>query len=469
MLHESKPVAVLGAGLAGLTAAVELQRRGVPVIVFEAGASVGGMASSFKDASGFSYDYGAHFISNRLASALGGLDKCITVRRYGESVALGGHSYAHPFGLLRQPRFVASALKARSAKRPVRSAADHFANAYGDALATDVAIPLAEAWSGAPASDLAPAVAEKFGNSILKSLYLTAAARATRRAVCNGYTREMPEGADVWHVYPKGGLATLLEPMVRELGEAIRLRSPVEKILVEGPRVVAIRAAGETIPVVAAISTAPVNVLPRLVEGSDELDHLRAFRYRPMVFVNLCFEGRGFLPNTMLWVPDRSQPFFRLTEASLAMPWLAPTGHTLLTFDLGCEVGDAVWSMEEAELERICLEGLERILPGSSTRCLGVAGIVRTPVSYPVFLRSYEAERQRWTEGTGIQGLWSVGRNGEFAHSLMEDVYWRTKRRMDDVAAYVAGPGSLHALARERVSMSSSPTGAEASRSRAAS
>ena len=74
----------------------------------------------------------------------------------------------------------------------------------------------------------------------------------------------------------------------------------------------------------AVISTAPVNVLPRIVEGTDALEPLAAFRYRPMMFVNLRFSGRAILPDTMVWVPDRSQLSFRLTEAPISMPWLAP-------------------------------------------------------------------------------------------------------------------------------------------------
>ena len=58
-----KPVAVLGAGIAGLTAAVELKRRDVPVIVFEAGKTIAGLASSWKDSEGYSYDFGAHFVT----------------------------------------------------------------------------------------------------------------------------------------------------------------------------------------------------------------------------------------------------------------------------------------------------------------------------------------------------------------------------------------------------------------------
>jgi len=434
-----KPIAILGAGIAGLTAADDLNRRGLPVILFEAGQAVGGMASSFQDENGFRYDLGGHFVSNRLAQALGAEDACLTVRRYGEAVYLNGKSYSYPFGLMRQPRFVASALAARMRQGDVTSAEDWFRHNYGDALAEDVAMPLAEAWSGAPARELSPAVGDKWAHGALKSLYLQTAARVTRRAVCNGYTRTMPENAGVYHVYPMGGVARLLEPMTKRIAHLIRLQSPVEKIIVENERVAAVRVKGETIPVSAAISTAPVYVLPKLVEGTNTLFHLGAFRYRPMVFANLRFEGRHHLPDTMLWVPDRSYPFFRLTETPISMPWLAPEGKTLITFDIGCEIGDRYWTMPDEEMAKLCLENICRIFPHLRDKYLGSAGILKTPISYPVYLSKYEEERRQFAVSTGIDGLYSVGRNGEFAHILMEDVYWRTLARTAEVAAYVRG------------------------------
>ncbi|MEW6634487.1 MAG: FAD-dependent oxidoreductase [Pseudomonadota bacterium] len=432
-----KPIAVLGAGIAGLTAALDLNRRGLPAIVFEAGKAVGGMASSFTDAEGFSYDFGAHFVSNRLAAALGSADICRTVKHYGEAVHLNGRSYSYPFGLMLSPRFAPAAIAERYRDRPVVSAADWFRKKYGEVLAEEVAIPLTEAWSGAPAEELSPSVGRKFGPRILKSLYLNAAAKVTRRAVCNGYSHEMPESAEVWHVYPEGGMGKLLEPVASEVRHLIRLESPVEKILVEDERVKGVRVRGETIEVSAVVSTAPVHILPKLLSGTRALDHMASFRYRPMIFVNLRFAGRGHLPDTMLWVPDRALPFFRMTETPISMPWLAPEGKTLITFDIGCEVGDQHWTMSEDKLAELCLDGIATLYPHLRRKFLSAGGVIRTPVSYPVYLAKYEEQRQRFAETTGVAGLYSIGRNGEFAHSLMEDVYWRTLRRMEDVAAYV--------------------------------
>lgn len=432
-----KPIAILGAGIAGLTAADDLRRRGLPVIVFEAGKTIGGMASSFQDADGFTYDFGAHFVSNRLAEAMGAAGICRTVAHYGEAVWLGGKSYGYPFGLMQSPRLVVSALASRLHPRPAENAADWFRRNYGDALAQEVAIPIAEAWSGARAEDLAPSVGEKLGAGILKTLYLKAASRLTGRAVCNGYSHEKAESAGVYHVYPDGGIARLLEPSMKRISDAIQLESPVEAILVEKERVTGVRVKGQDIAVAAAISTAPVNVLPKLVKGTDTLNFLSEFRYRPMIFVNLRFTGRDLLPDTMLWVPDRTQAFFRLTEAPASMPCLAPDGKTQITFDIGCNVGDEFWTMPEEKLAAICLDGICRIFPELRQRYLGFGGTLKTPVAYPVYLARYEQQRKQFARSTGIDGLYSVGRNGEFGHLLMEDVYWRTLRRTADVAAYV--------------------------------
>jgi oxygen-dependent protoporphyrinogen oxidase len=125
--RSAAPVAVVGAGIAGLVAAAELRRNGYPVVVFEAGSRVAGLAGSQHDDEGYTYDTGAHFITNRLAGALGVSDACRDVRYYRETVWLGGHTYSYPLGLVRVPRFVGSALatKARRSSPPI-SAEDWF-------------------------------------------------------------------------------------------------------------------------------------------------------------------------------------------------------------------------------------------------------------------------------------------------------------------------------------------------------
>ncbi|MBC7911804.1 MAG: FAD-dependent oxidoreductase [Pyrinomonadaceae bacterium] len=437
-LNGKKPVAIIGGGLAGLTAAAQLRRHGAPFVLYEAGPKIAGLAMTFSDGDGFSYDFGAHFITNRLAAAIGIGSKCRTVRYYGETVFMDGRTYGYPFGLMRVPRFAFKGVVAKAAAfkkgNAPQSAAEWYRRNYGSAMADEVAIPLTEAWSGVAADKLSPAVGDSLPGSISRTIMLKLASRLTRRAVACGYSREMPETPNVWHVYPEGGLGLLCQRLASGLEEDIKLESPVEEILVEDGRVVAVRAKGFEQEVSAVVSTAPRHILAKLVKGTDALQPLSRFRYRPMVFVNMRFQGRGLLPDVVIWTPENKYPFFRLTETPLSMPWLAPEGKTLITVDIGCNVGDETWSMDEEQLGEFCLGHLEDMIPNARQKYLGCR-VLRTPIAYPVFLNEYEADRQRFELSTGVEGLYSIGRNGEFSHIFMEDVYWRTMKRTRQLVA----------------------------------
>ena len=436
-METEKPIAIIGAGIAGLTAANLLKRHNVPFILYESGKKIAGLATSFKDAEGFSYDFGAHFVTNRLAEAIGVASECRLVKHYGEAVWLKGKTYNYPFGLVRIPRMTMSWLtgqiRSLSNGKVPGSAAEWFHKRYGSALADEVALPLLEAWSGAPAEDLSPAVGDGlFGGSIAKTLYLKLAAQVTGRAVACGYNREKPETPGVWHVYPNKGVSTLCEKLAEGLEDSIKLESPVEAIIVENEKVVGVRVKGAMQEVSAVISTAPANILARLVQGTGALEAASRFRYRPMVFINMRFEGRGLLPDTVMWFPEKEFPFFRITEATISMPWLAPEGKTILTVDIGCQKDDEIWSMDEEELAELCLKNLVGIIPDVRKRFLG-SNVLRTPIAYPIFLNEYEEERRNFEKSTNIENLLSVGRNGEFSHMFMEDVYWRTQKKVRDL------------------------------------
>ena len=189
------------------------------------------------------------------------------------------------------------------------------------------------------------------------------------------------------------------------------------------------RVKGDIHEVSAVISTAPANILAKMVKGTNALNGAARFRFRPMVFVNMHFQGRELLPDTVLWFPEKDFPFFRLTEVTRSMPWLAPEGKSIVTVDIGCQKDDEFWAMDEEKLTALCLNHLESVIPNVKKRFLG-SNVLRTPIAYPVFLNEYEKERQDFEQSTNIDNLLSIGRNGEFAHRFMEDVYWRTRKKV---------------------------------------
>lgn len=434
-MNHDRPVAILGAGIAGLATAAELKRLGVPVIVFEAAPKIAGLAQSFADADGFTYDFGAHFVTNRLADQLGISDQCQDVPRYGESVWLNQNVYSYPFGLLRVPRFALGGIQAQVpfGRTPIDSAADWFRSKYGKALADEVALPLLEAWSGRPANELSAAVGESMPGSIFETLKLTLARKWTGKAIAIGYSRELPHGTDVWHVYPKGGLGLLCETLAKPIMADIRTSCPAEQIEVKDGKVVAVKAGGTCYEVSAAVSTAPIHCLAQMVTGDESLQRFKRFQYRPMVFVNLRMKGRQLMPDVVTWTPESKYPYFRLTEVPLSMPWLAPEGKTLITVDIGAKVNDEVWKRSDDDLGNWCIENLTDFIPDAKERYLGCR-VLRTPFAYPVYAKEYEADRKDWERGTGISGLHSVGRNGEFMHLFMEDVHVRSLKLAQKIA-----------------------------------
>ncbi len=440
------PIAIIGGGPAGLTAAWFLNRHNIPFVLYEAGPKIAGLASSFHDTEGYTYDFGAHFINNRLAAAVGIGSQCRDVTYYGESVLMRGKTYSYPFGLMQSPRYVSSALKSRlmapSRQHMHSNAANWFRSNYGDLLANEVAIPLLEAWSGAPATALASSVGSKMQNTISQTLQLRMASRMSHRAVGCGYSHEIQENPHVWHVYPEGGVGLLCQKLAEGLESHIRLESPVQKIMVDNGRVVGVRSQDIEQPVSAVVSTAPANILARMVEGTDLLQPLAQLRYRPMVFVNLRMEGRNLLKDTVVWLPEKHFTSFRLTETPISMPWLAPDGKTLITVDIGCEKGDRIWSMPDEELGELCIAELQELIPDARNRYRGCR-VLRTPIAYPVYLNEYEDVRVKLGQSIGIDGLYPIGRNGEFSHALMEDVYWRTQHKMREVIEYTTAPKSL--------------------------
>src|SRR5690606_32039437 len=93
---------------------------------------------------------------------------------------------------------------------------------------------------------------------------------------------------------------------------------------------------------------------------------------------------------------------------------------------------DDVWTAADETLAHRCLDGLAELYPGIHAFYSG-SRVLRTPVAYPVYHVDYEPQRRRFADGAGVAGLYSIGRNGEFAHILMEDIYWRTLKKMNEL------------------------------------
>ena len=141
------PVLIAGAGPAGLTAALELSRAGVPVVVHEAESAVGGIART-ETYRGYRFDIGGHRFYTKVAEVerlwhelLG--HEMIRVPRLSR-IFYQGRYYAYPLqlpnvvrnlGLVESARMTSSYLRARlQPADPEETLEDWVVNRFGQRL-----------------------------------------------------------------------------------------------------------------------------------------------------------------------------------------------------------------------------------------------------------------------------------------------------------------------------------------------
>jgi monoamine oxidase len=242
-------VIVLGAGMAGLTAARALAERGVRVLVLEARERVGGRVSS-KQADGTTVELGAEFVHGRVPELWALIDEAglETVERDGTVLR------AEPDGGLEEDDPQDHAMfktleELREHEGPDESFADYIA---GKPMASEDREALVGYVEGFNAAD-----AQRIG---IKGL---AAQQAAEDAT---------EGDRIWHV--RGGYAQLAEYLaarVKELGGEIRLGKVVRSIAWEAGSVRVTTGAGVVYAARQCIVTLPLGVLQQVNSGGIEM------------------------------------------------------------------------------------------------------------------------------------------------------------------------------------------------------
>lgn len=272
-------VAVVGAGLAGLSAADELHRGGAEVVVLEARERVGGRVWSRRLENGAVVEMGAEFIlpGNTAVRELAerfGLDLWDKGMRYGRREPRGG---------------------------------------------TGTSLTEMEAAAAAAERELERSARDLSTRRLLDGLQIPAGAREAllaRVEISSGNSADLVAARDlagIAHVDDEpapsiaGGNQSLPLALAESLGRAVRLRSPVERVVwhAEGMR---LRAAGAEIDADGCVVAVPASVLPRIrFEPAlpDRLAHaVAAIQYgeAAKLFVPL---RRPAAPSAVMAVPER--------------------------------------------------------------------------------------------------------------------------------------------------------------------
>jgi oxygen-dependent protoporphyrinogen oxidase len=337
-------VAVIGGGVAGLSAAWELLRSGAEPVVFEAGKRAGGKVGSVREGPWLTED-GPHFIAQPMDSLLdvAGLQGALLEPQPPKTrwVWLGNQRLRAPsLGLLQQlglPRALLEPLFARPLEGDTSLRAflvQRLGVRAGELLSTLMA-------SGVYAGDPARLSARSAFPSLAQGSLLL---RRRRRS-------------PLWSL--REGLGSLPLALAARLGARVRLNAKVSALvpstagwLVDGD--------GFDAVVLAVPSSVAATLVPRLAEALGKL------RSAPVALVHLGFPARELPRGFGLLDASSSLRFVGALLPSSMLPGRAPEGSALLTAICGGARHPEIARLPDAQLIEAVREDVKRTLGASS-------------------------------------------------------------------------------------------------------
>jgi hydroxysqualene dehydroxylase len=344
------PVAVVGAGLAGLSAALELHRRGFEVEILERSRLVGGKATSFS-AGGVEVDNGQHVFLGcfdawrEMVREVGMEDQIYLQPRFevllfGEGGTARLHAGRLPAPLHLAPALLAHRLLGLRGRIEVARAmlAARRPGAAGESLAGWLdghgqgAVAKAAFWD----PFLVPAL-----NAPLEEC----SAEAGRFVLTTAFLA----GADACRIgWSRVPLARIAEAAAERAG-TLRLRTPVTGLVREDGRVRALATPEGEIEVAGAVLAVPPDRLARLLPEQEGLD---AFRNQPIVDVHLWYDDESLELGPGI-------EFAALVSSPVQWVFRKRPGYLCCSLSAAAEMV----TRPEAELVELCHTELARHLP----------------------------------------------------------------------------------------------------------
>ncbi|HYN08781.1 MAG TPA: FAD-dependent oxidoreductase [Vicinamibacterales bacterium] len=429
-------VTILGAGPAGLGAALGLARDGHDVTVLEQADRVGGNAGSFQLA-GLQVDYGSHRfhpaadpdVLALVRELLG--DDLLARPRHGRIRLLGRwiHFPLRPLDLAlhAHPRFTAGVLgdaarKMIGARGTGAGGTETFASVLerglGSTICREFYFPYARKIWGLEPDAISPIQA-------YRRVSAGSIGKLVKRLI-PGAGGQGARGRKGIFYYPRHGygqISDALRSAAERAGARIRLSTTAKRIELgtpDGHRVETTSGgAVESSTSQHIWSTIPVTTLVRLIAPSAPVDVVSAasrLDLRAMLLVYLVLGTDQFTEFDAHYFPGADLPFTRISEPKNYAALDTPRGRTVLCAEIPCNRQDAIWSKSDEELGAIVKDGLART--GLPVRCPVVdVAVRRLPAAYPIYRIGYEQNFDtvdRWV--SGLSGVLSFGRQGLYAH-----------------------------------------------------
>jgi protoporphyrinogen oxidase len=417
-------VVILGAGPAGLTAAYELSNLGIPCVVLEQDAVVGGLARTV-EYKGFRFDIGGH--------------------RFYTKVSLVQQIWREVLGddLLTCKRLSRIYYKSRFFQYPLEPMDAIRGLGVTEALRCALSFVRGQLFPTLPERDFATWVSNRFGRRLFETFFESFTEKVWGmecRKIAAEWAAQRIHGLSLWSLlrdavlrrtdqqtktlikefqYPRlgpGMLWSRMKEIVEQRGVRVILNAPVESVEWQEGRVVSVRAGGETYHGRDFISSIPIRELIAKLNPAAPpalLAAAKKFHYRDFLTVALMVRGRNLFPDNWIYVHDPMVSAGRVQNYGNWSREMTPgPDWTCLGVEYFCNMTDAIWKAPDEDL--IALAKGEMVQLGLVREHDVVDGaVVRMPKAYPVYGRGYKEGIASVRDFlAAVPNLQLVGRNG---------------------------------------------------------
>ena len=443
-MHGKKAV-IIGAGPAGLTAALELSKLGVPATVLEADNQVGGIARTV-NYKGYLFDIGGHRfftkwdeVNQIWNEVLGGkfLERPRLSRIYYKNkffmYPLVAKNALFGLGIFESVRIMASYVKAQLMPTPKEENLEEWvSNRFGHRLYEIFFKTYTEKVWGVPCTT----IRAEWAAQRIKGLSLLT---AVRNAILPSKSSKVKTLIDKFQ-YPERGPGQMWEALTEQLN------ANSYPVLMERPVVRICHHSGEVTHLVTAgqhgqqefwgtdfISSMPIRELVNALDPvppQEILDAAAKLRYRDFLIISLIVNRKDVAPDNWIYVHDSSVKVGRIQNFKNWSPAMVPDlNKTCLGMEYFVFENDELWSSPDEELIEMAKREIVQL---GLVRAEDVEDgtVVRMQKAYPMYDEDWSkhVDTIRTWLAENARNLQLVGRNGMHKynnqdHSMITALY----------------------------------------------